>query len=186
MPEIEIRPANSSDIPALIALDHHYTSDHVWQMEVSYGHGEGPTSESIRTISFRQVRLPRSVRVEYPRSPRHLADEWTQRAGLLVAVLEERPVGYISLMLNIAPLTAWATDLVVDRPVRRKGIGSGLLLAALEWAVHMESQHLILETQPKNYPTIQLALKLGFELCGFNDRYYAQHEIGIFFGKSLH
>jgi RimJ/RimL family protein N-acetyltransferase len=39
--------------------------------------------------------------------------------------------------------------------------------------------------QPKNYPAIQLALKLGFELCGFNDRYYANHEIGIFFAKSL-
>jgi len=49
----------------------------------------------------------------------------------------------------------------------------------------MESHNLVLEMQPKNHPAIQLALKLGFEFCGYNDRHYVNHEIGIFFGKSL-
>lgn len=185
MPQIEIRPAIASDIPALMALDSHYISDHVWQMEFRQASEDGQVGEPFHTISFHQVRLPRSVRVEYPRSPRLLGMDWTQRSGLLVALLKGQPIGYVSLMLNIAPFTTWATDLVVERRLRRQGIGTALLLAALEWAMNMDTRNLILEMQPKNYPAIQLAMKLGFDLCGCNDRYYANHEIAIFFGKSL-
>jgi ribosomal protein S18 acetylase RimI-like enzyme len=186
MPEIQIRPVVDADIPYLIALNHHYTSDHVWQMEYRLTGEENPLGEQERTVSFRQVRLPRAVRVEYPYSPRALASDWTRRSGILVALLGEKPIGYASLILNALPQTTWVTDLVVDRPLRRQGIGTALLLACQEWAANMDSQHLVLETQPKNYPAIQLALRLGFEFCGYNDRYYPNNEIGIFFGKSLH
>jgi ribosomal protein S18 acetylase RimI-like enzyme len=178
MPEIEIRPATASDLPALIALDHNYTSDFVWQMEI--------TSEDGQVgVNFREVRLPRSVRVEYPRLPATMADDWHLRSGLLVAILADEPVGYISLMLGIAPLTTWVTDLAIQRRVRRQGIGSLLLLAAQEWGLQHETRHLILEMQTKNYPAIHMAQKFGFDFCGYNDRYYANHDIGLFFGKTL-
>jgi len=186
MPEIEVRPVIASDIPLLMALDPHYTSDRVWQMELRSRDEENQGDEQVRTVNFRQVRLPRAVRVEYARPPRALANDWTSRSGILVAVLDGLPIGYTSMMLNIMPQTTWVTDLIVERPLRRQGIGSALLLAASEWAANMASQNLVLEMQPKNHPAIQLALKLGFELCGYNDRYYPNHEIGIFFGKSMH
>jgi ribosomal protein S18 acetylase RimI-like enzyme len=185
MPKIEIRPVIASDIPHLAALDHHYTSDHVWQMELHHDPMDGQVEEPTHGVSFRQVRLPRLVRVEYPHSPRLLQTDWKERSGILVALLEKQPIGYVSLMLNVAPFTTWATDLIVDRRLRRQGIGSSLALAAMEWASNMDTRHLVLEMQPKNYPAIQMALKLGFDLCGFNDRYYAHHEIALFFGKSL-
>jgi ribosomal protein S18 acetylase RimI-like enzyme len=178
MPEIEIRPATASDLPALIAIDHNYTSDFVWQMEITNEDGQVG-------VSFREVRLPRSVRVEYPRLPAAMADDWHLRSGLLVANLADEPVGYISLMLGIAPLTTWVTDLAIKRRVRRQGIGSLLLLSAQEWGVQHETRHLILEMQTKNYPAIHMAQKFGFDFCGYNDRYYANHDIGLFFGKTL-
>ncbi len=178
MPEIQIRPAAEADIPALVALDHNYSSDFVWQMEIQIDEGQVG-------VSFREIRLPRSVRVEYPRKPSLLADEWSQHDGLVVATIEEEPVGYIGLRLNIAPLTTWATDLVVLRRLRRQGIGSALVLAAQEWAEQHGSRRMVLEMQPKNYPAIHLARKLGFEFCGYNDRYFANHDIGLFFGKPV-
>jgi len=178
MPEIEIRPAIASDIPRISALDHSYTSEYVWQMEFQQTDGQV-------IAKFRQVHLPRSVRVEYPRPHRKLVDDWTQRSGLLVAVFAGEPVGYISMMLNVCPVTCWVSDLIVKRRLRRQGIGSALVLAAKEWGVHHDSRNLILEMQPKNYPCIQLALKLGFDFCGYNDRYYANRDIGIFFSKPL-
>ncbi len=178
MPEIEIRPAISSDIPALIAVDHHYSSDYVWQMEFQ-------AEENQVEVTFRQVRLPRSVRVEYPRLVSPLADDWTERSGLLVAVHEGETIGYISLNLHLVPRTTWVTDLVVIRRLRRQGIGSALILAAQEWGVQHDTRRMVLEIQPKNYPAIQMAHKLGFELCGYNDRYYANHDIALFFGKPL-
>ena len=180
MPEIEVRPATASDIPALIALDHHYTSDHVWQMEFQHDREAGQV-----IVNFRQVRLPRAVRVKYPRSPRTLADDWASRSGLLVAAIQSAPIGYVSLMVAAESSTAWVTDLAIERRLRRQGIGSALLLAAQEWAAHMECRRLVLEVQNKNYPAIQMALKLGFEFCGYKDHYYPNHEVGIFFGRSV-
>jgi ribosomal protein S18 acetylase RimI-like enzyme len=179
MPEIEIRPATSADIPALIAIDHHYTSDYVWQMEIQQ-------DEKQIEISFREARLPRSVRVNYPRSPGELADTWTERSGLLVALLEGEPIGYASLMLDLAPLTTWMTDLAVLRRLRRQGIASALVLASQEWAAQHDSRYLVLEMQPKNYPALKLVQKLGFDFCGYNDRYYKNHDIGLFFAKAVH
>jgi ribosomal protein S18 acetylase RimI-like enzyme len=88
-------------------------------------------------------------------------------------------------MFNIAPVTTWVTDLAVKRRLRRQGIASALLLAAQEWGAHQNSRNLVLEMQPKNDPCIHLALKLGFDFCGYNDRFYANHDIGLFFAKGL-
>ncbi len=178
MPEIEIRPATAADLPALIAMDHNYTSDFVWQMEIN-------AEDNQVKVQFREVRLPRSVRVEYPRSSAALADDWTQRSGLLVAHMDGEPVGYTSLMLNVAPLTTWMTDLTVKRRLRRQGIGSSLVLAAQEWGLEHDTRRIVIEMQTKNYPAIQMAKKLGFDFCGYNDRYYANHDIGLFFANSL-
>lgn len=185
MPEIQIRPVISSDVSVLATLDHHYSSNYIWQLDLQIGRLDDTSGEPVRSVNFRQVRLPRNVRVEYPRSPKNLLDDWSFRSGLLTAVYRDEPVGYTSLMLGFSPLSTWVTDLVVHRPLRRQGIGSALVLAAMEWAVNMETRNLILEMQPKNYPAVCLALKMGFELCGYNDRYYANQETGLFFGKVL-
>ncbi len=178
MPEIEIRPAIATDIPTLMAIDHTYSSDFVWQMEIQ-------TEEKSIGVNLREIRLPRSVRVEYPRPAHSLGDDWTRRSGLLVSVLDSEVVGYISLMLDIAPITTWVTDLAVIRRIRRQGIGSALVLAAQEWGEQHNTRRIVLELQPKNHSAILMAQKLGFTFCGYNDRYYANHDIGLFFAKSL-
>jgi GNAT superfamily N-acetyltransferase len=178
MPEIHIRPAIAADIPSLTAIDHNYSSEFVWQMELQ-------SEEGLVGVNFRETRLPRSARVEYPRRAEMLTHDWTQRAGLLVALLAEVPVGYISMTLDMAPVTAWSTDLVVLRRLRRQGIGSALVLAAQEWGGDHDCRRLVLEMQPKNHPAIQMAHKLGFDFCGYNDRFYANHDIGLFFAKAL-
>ncbi|MBN2148559.1 MAG: GNAT family N-acetyltransferase [Anaerolineales bacterium] len=184
MPEIQIRPAVAADIAVLVAIDHSYVSDHVWQLEVRQEGGSKPTDLQIDVI-FRQLQLPRSVRVDYPRRPEALIDDWKKRSGLLVAIYQEQVVGYVGMMTNIAPLTTWVTDLAVTRRMRRQGMGSALILAAQEWARHKASYRIVLEMQPKNYPAICLAMKMGFALCGYNDRYYANHDIALFFARSV-
>jgi ribosomal protein S18 acetylase RimI-like enzyme len=82
-------------------------------------------------------------------------------------------------------MTTWVTDLAVKRRQRRQGIGSALLLAAQEWGLAHESRYLVLEVQPKNHSALRMAQKLGFEFCGYNDRYFANRDIGLFFAKSL-
>lgn len=180
MPEIEIRPVTTSDIPILVGLDHHYQSEHAWQIDFSQDREDNHIS-----IQFRQIRLPRSVQVEYPWPANYLADSWMQYSAILVAVFSEQPVAYASLNLKDHGLCTWVSDLVVHRPLRRQGIGSALIWACLEWAIQTGSNSLVLEMQPKNDPAIRLAQKLGFEFFGYHDYHYPHQETGFFFGKRL-
>ncbi|MEJ2348720.1 MAG: GNAT family N-acetyltransferase [Anaerolineales bacterium] len=177
MPAIEIRPAIPTDIPVLAKMDHNYTSDHAWQMDLDVEQRE-------IEVRFRVVQLPRSVRMEYPRPPKALVEDWKNRSGVLVALLDGKPVGYISLMQNISPLTSWVTDLVVAPNLRRQGIGSALLLAAQEWAAGQpDSRRLVMEIQPKNHAAVRLAQKLGFDFCGYNDHHFSNQDFALFFAK---
>ena len=178
MPKIEVRPAISSDIPNLIALDHSYTTDTTWQMELLQ-------EDNAIEIGFHETRLPRSARVDYPRSPALLADEWTTHDGLLVATTKDELLGYVCLGLNNAPSTSWISDIVVARSMRRQGVGSVLVLAAQAWGIQHRTKSIVLEMQPKNYPAIEFAKKLGFIFCGYNDRFYANRDIALFFARSL-
>lgn len=180
MPEIQIRPALPADIVELIELDHSYSTDLVWQMDFNHDRPLGQIN-----VTFRKIHLPRSVCHEVPRPPRSLADDWQRFSGMLVATMEERPIGYVSITLDPITGAAWVPDLLVNRPQRRQGIGSALLLSAADWAVTKDSHDMVLEIQPRNGPAIEMALKLGFEFCGYNDFYYPVNEIGLFFRKSF-
>lgn len=179
MPEIEIRPAIATDIPRLTKIEHNYTTEYVWQMEIQC------EEHSQIDVRFRQIRLPRSVRVEYPRVVTEMQDNWEKRDGLLLAELDEEAVAYISLGLGNTPRTTWVSDLAVAQQMRRKGIASALIMAGQEWGLQRETKRMVLEIQPKNYAAIQLAQKLGFDFCGYNERYYANQDIALFFAKSL-
>lgn len=178
MPQIEIRPVLSADISNLIQIDHACQTDYVWQMSRSVDEGEV-------VIQFREVRLPRSVQVEYPYPPTSLVENWKDRAGLLVASMDGEPVGYIGLSESKSSATVAISDLAVTLPHRRKGIATALLLAAQQWAMHRRMRSVALTVQSKNYPAIRLALKLGFDFCGYNDDYYANQDIALFFNRFL-
>lgn len=180
MASFEIRTANANDIPRLTALDHSCLSDYVWQLELRREPGQA-------TANFREVRLPRSVQVKYPRNPSALVDEWTRRDMLLVAVHEGVPVGYISAKLESASAVAWVTDLAVAPEHRRKGAASALLTATQAWALREARgvRRLILEMQSKNQAYIRLAQKFGYDFCGYNDQYYPTQDVALFFGRAV-
>jgi len=178
MPEIGIRPTISSDLSELTGLEHSYQTTYVWQMERSVEDGQ-------ISVGFREIRLPRKVRVEYPRSPELIHQEWSQRLEMLTATLQEMPVGYIRLEDHFSPSTAWVTDLVVRENVRRQGIATALLLAAQQWSTQRDLRRMVISLQSKNFPAIRLALKLGYEFCGYNDHFYANRDIALFFARFL-
>jgi ribosomal protein S18 acetylase RimI-like enzyme len=174
MSDPKIRPAVSTDIKTLAALDHGYSTDHVWQM----GFQEAGGSISVQ---FKEVRLPRPMRVRYPRNPKGLSDTWTELAALLVAEVEAKLVGYLGLVPGPAPGSAWVTDLAVDLVSRRHGHATALVSAARQWALASGFRNLYMEMQSKNYPCIRLARKLGFAFAGYSDHYYPDGDIALFF-----
>lgn len=178
MPEIEIRPANLNELSILLKMDRSYQTTHVWQMDRSIEKGQ-------ITIHFREVRLPRPVRVEYPNQPENMTVELAKAGSLLVAAMNEVSVGYIQAREMQNTSTAWINNLAVTEELRRKGIGSALVLAVQGWAAKRGLCRIVLEMQSKNYPAIQMANKLGFEFSGYNDHYYENRDIALFFSSFL-
>lgn len=174
----EVRSAIATDIPHLTVIDHSCMSDYVWQLELRREAGQA-------AANFREVRLPRSIDVAYPRNPAMLADEWTGRDAVLVALHENIPIGYICVMKEATLMLGRVTDLVVAPDHRRKGAASALLTAAQAWASQRGALRLILEMQSKNQAYIHLAQKFGYEFCGYNDQYYPTQDVALFFGRVL-
>ena len=174
----EIRPANATDISHLMAIEHSCMSDYVWQLELRRDAGQV-------IANFREVRLPRSISVAYPRNPSSLGDEWKHRGAVMVALNENAPIGYICVTEEQTSSLAWVTDIVVAPDHRRKGAASALLTGAQAWASARNVRHLILEMQSKNQACIHLALKFGYEFCGYNDQYYPTQDVALFFGRVL-
>lgn len=173
-----IRPATEQDIPACIALDHSLETQVVWQMKVS-------ADSENRTVAFQTLRLPRPIRVEYPRNAEALGKELAEVKDILVAEAEGVLLGYIQIIIHPADRSAWVRNFAVGQFWRRRKIGSALFDQGCRRAQHHQAQHLTLETTTRSYPAIQFALARGLLFCGFNDRYYASQDIAIFFGQNL-
>lgn len=179
MENLIVRPVALADLTYLAEIDHSYHTDYVWQMELNSG-------KSQVTVNFREVRLPRSMRVEYPRDVSYLIDGWQDHPGFFVAEYEGEPIGYINLAAVDNPNLISILDLVVIRRFRRHGIGIALFQAAQTWVIKEKmTHHIFVGMQSKNHPGISLANKLGFEFCGYNDHYYENHDIAIFFVKRI-
>ena len=73
-----IRSALLSDLNGCLALDANSQTDHVWQMDARREGG-------AKVIRFHTVRLPRVMRVVYPRQRDDLLECWQGGATVLVA-----------------------------------------------------------------------------------------------------
>ncbi len=176
-PEIEIRTTVSTDLARLSALDHSIETDYVWQLDFHH------EAAQIRA-DFREVRLPRAVKLVYPRPAKDLPDTWHIRP-MFSAMAGPEAVAYIRYTDQVIPHALWITDVVVGRPWRRKGLAHKLIHAAENWAVQRSLRRAIIEVQSKNQPAIRLILKMGFEFCGYNDQHYATRDVALFFVRSL-
>jgi len=150
----------------------------VWQL-VEQTRGD----ETI--LTFRLARLPRPLRVEYPRTLQDLGASLDRGECLLVAEQDGRVGGFIDLIVAPWHETAWLRHLVVMEPLRRRGVGTRLLEAALSWGEDNGLHAIMAQCQTKNYPAISLYQKNGFAFCGYNDRYYTNKDIALFFACPL-
>lgn len=178
MSEIQIRPCVATDLIRLMGIDHSVISESVWQLELRKDAGQVSTT-------FREVRLPRAIQVQYPHDHFSLADDWVNRSMMFTAVANNSPVGYISLLERGKASTVWVLDLAIDVQIRRRGVATALLTAGLNWTESRAHRRLILEMQSKNIAAIRLAQKSGFEFCGYNDQYYLNKDVALFFAKVL-
>lgn len=268
MSSFVIRDALPADIPGCLALDHTFSTDQVWQMNIFQEVGS-------TQITFRAERLPRTLSaihapderrmtlalpseqcflvavergtspltppplppitpVVVPTTPPELpsfdedeeddspadtdffamltAPEGRVRSAPAQAALrteistqeaettvptptpipQPAPVStqssilaYLTMRYDPARRTAWVHDIVVDADLRRGRIGSRLLRAARRWASEHDAARLMVEIPTRNYPAIAFCTANGLTYCGYNDLYFENHDIAVFFGAGL-
>jgi GNAT superfamily N-acetyltransferase len=178
MPKIQIRPGVATDVNTLMAIDHSSQTDYVWQLDVQ-------NDEAQKTIFLREIRLPRSVVISYPRPVAALSESWNHRSGVLVALANGIVIGYTRMNETYIQCTALLTDVIVSPRYRRQGVATAMILAAQSWAISRKNNRMMIEMIAKNAPAIRLAQKLGFEFSGYNDAYYETKDIALFFGRSI-
>ena len=177
MADIEIRNTVSTDLARLSALDHSIDTDYVWQLDL---HRETGQVE----VSLREVRLPRTIRLEHPRPASELADTWHLRP-MLSAMIGLEAVAYVRFSDVIMPHAVWITDVVVGKPMRGQGLARKLINSAEAWGIQRGLRKVVIAVQSKNAPAVRMIQKLVFEFCGYNDQYYVTHDVGLFFARSL-
>lgn len=177
MPEFEIRTTVSTDMARLAALDHSIDTDYVWQLD--YHRESGQVQ-----VTLREVRLPRTVRLEHPRPAKELPDTWHLRP-MLSAMVGLEAVAYIRFSDTIVPHAVWITDVVVGKPLRNRGLARKLINEAEAWGLQRGLRKAIIEVQSKNAPAMRMLQKLGFEFCGYNDHYYSTRDVALFFARSI-
>lgn len=175
---LQIRKAVLPDIVELIRFDHSLKTSCVWQMQ------QNQTQSGVIT-QFIETQLPRQMRINYPQSPEMLEARWGDLSVIFIGCIDNAPVSYISINSFFSPHVAWIKDLVVDEIWREKGIAASLINAAIEWAKERSLDKMTFEISSKNYPAICLANKLNFEYSGFNDNYFKNGDIALFFTRNL-
>ncbi len=174
-----IRSATTADLPTCLSFDPSFETEHVWQMD-------SRAQEGQISVSFRTVRLPRPMKVAYPRDVKQVNAGWQACDAMLVADDNRAVVGYASLAKRGAQSAAWVQDLIVTRTARRNGVGRALLAGVARWAREEKLSWIMIEVQTKNYPAIQFCQKLGCTFCGYNDHFFANQDIAVFFVKQVH
>ncbi len=175
---MNIRSAQARDLDGCLALDPSYETDYVWQLETTRANG-------ATNIVLRETRLPRTMRVSRIPVRELLLEHFERGECFLVAEDHELIQGYLDLTVEEWKHLAWVNELTVAHDRRKRGIGSSLLRAGLIWARERGVSTVMLETQTKNHPATALAQKHGFVFCGYNERYYSNRDIAIFFALGL-
>lgn len=176
--ELTIRDGQAADVTSCSALDLSYETEYVWQVDVRDEAGAIVTS-------FRTARLPRVMHVINNRPPTTLGQATDPAFLFCVAETLAGVHGYLIMRIDDAHNSGWVVEMGVGKAWRRQQVGSALLRHAYRRAQAEGLLRLTIETHTKNYPGICFCQKNGLVFCGFNDRYYPNHDIALFFSQNI-
>ena len=175
---MHIYRADLRDLTACLTLDGSYETESVWQV-VQQQEGDDVAAR------FRVIQLPRAVRVRYPNWSEALLAHQERGDMILVAAQAGEVWGYIDQEMQRDQDIAWVHHLVVAPAYRRQGIGTTLLQRGILHARQEGLTQVMTIVQSKNHPGISFLQRHGFVFCGYNERFYRNHDIGLYFGRGL-
>ncbi len=172
-----IRSLTQADLPRLRDINADFASDRYLDV-VKHVDGFNVTWQLIeRSLD------PPFVSADYG-IPSHEVDDLAKRLqrddGLYLVIEEnERIIALLDVERETWRNTALIWNLYVDRAHRGQGLGSNLIKRAIQWAADRKLRAIWLETQTNNWPACKFYRQHGFQLCGIDDHFYSNDDIGV-------
>jgi ribosomal protein S18 acetylase RimI-like enzyme len=190
MTDFSIRPLTSTDVPRLAEIDAEFESDRFLDVE--------KTTDGLN-VSWRLIE--RSLDPPFRSSDYSLSRQQREEVAVrlcaddgLYLVAEDKQTSQLVALLDVEHErwrdTATIWNILVDRAYRRRGLGRELIQRAIDWAREQGLRAIMLETQTNNLAAYRFYQAMGFELCGLDDHFYSNDDIGaqevaIFFWREL-
>lgn len=172
----QIRPMTAGDIPRLAEIRPGFVSPTVLDV-ARIGSG----IESGWRLVERVLDTPydKGDAYDFDRTEQRNIRRRFERGDGLHLVVESQ--GRLAGVLDIAPeewnSTAWVWNLMLDRAIRRQGVGRALFDRAVAWARRMGYRALVFETQTNNVPACKFYAALGCQLDGIRTTLYSNADI---------
>ncbi len=179
MSNLVVRPLVLADIPRLAEIDAEFESDRFLDvtkiadgLNVAWHLVERPLDPPFRSDDFgldRQQREEVAVRLGVG-DGLYLAAQDLGTAKL-VALLDVERERWRD--------TAVIWNILIDRAYRRRGLGRDLIGRAIAWAREQGLRGMVLESQTNNMPACRFYQAMGFKVCGLDDHFYSNDDIGV-------
>ncbi|OLZ62478.1 N-acetyltransferase [Streptomyces sp. IMTB 2501] len=158
---VAYRPARAEDFAAITEIDGSFTTDSVFEVTAADG-----------MFTIRQTALDTPLHKTFPDEPEDDDDGDAEPTHTVVAVSGDELCGF--LQASFAPWNARVTirDIEVAPPWRGRGIGSGLMRHAFDFAREHGAVHVWLEVSNINAPAVRAYLRMGFGFCGLDTTLY--------------
>ncbi|MEM1551947.1 MAG: GNAT family N-acetyltransferase [Candidatus Bathyarchaeia archaeon] len=108
-----------------------------------------------------------------------------EKCRFFVAEEDGKIVGFSRVHFYRWNKSAYVINLLVDAGYRRRGIGSLLLKAMEDFAREKGARVLMFDTAIDNIPALNLYLKNGFKICGYNEKLYENDKTALYLAKEL-
>ncbi len=179
MPDLISRSLVPTDVRRLVEIDAEFESERFLDVEktanglqVTWRLVERPLEPPFRSSDYglsRQERKEVGVRLREGDGLYLVAED--PAAGRLVALLDMEREPWRD--------TAMVWNILIDRAYRRQGLGRELMRRAIAWAHGQGLRGLMLETQTNNWAACRFYQAIGFKLCGLDDHFYSNDDIGV-------
>jgi streptothricin acetyltransferase len=177
--DIIIRPLTLADIPRLSEIDGEFESDCFLDVEKT-----APGFEVMWRLVERPLIPPfRSTDYSFDENECNEIGARLRNGDGLWLVAQDAQTGRLAALLDVEREgwhhAARLWNIAIDRRYRRQGLGRELVRRALAWARSENLRAVWLETQTNNLPACRFYQAMGFMLCGIDDHFYSNSDIGL-------
>lgn len=178
MAEIEIGAATIEEYPQISAMNLSFESNYVWKTQML-------ESLDMFESSFQRIRLPKTIQVSFQAYCPGNLEALIHRREILSVRYENKVIGYARLEQDETVNRLVLKTGGIMPEYRNKGVGGVLLERITNIARHNNIPSIVCMLQAKNDPAIRFLLARGFVFSGYQEFFFQNMEIGLFFSKNV-